>query len=100
MRHLSNIRGALPSGSLIFHYVMIALLLIALGGGVVYCSHVKKAMETVDWNARQVEGLVNKLKVDLPDTPEVNAKLTRIQLQSGQIQSTVQSVVPNSTAIN
>ena len=100
MRHLNNIRGALPSASLLMHYVMIALFLCAMGGGVVYYAHVEKAMATVDWNAKQVTGLADRLRGELPDTPEVDAKITRIQLKSDQIQSTVQSVTPNATVIN
>lgn len=99
MRHLNNIRGALPSASLMLHYVMIALLLCAMGGGVVYYSHVEKVMAKVDWNAKQVTGLADRLRGELPDSPEVDAKITRIQLESNQIQSTVQSVMSKATVV-
>ena len=100
MRHLNNIRGALPSPSLILHYCLIALFLGAMGAGVVWYAQVEKAMVTVDWNAKQVTGLADRLRGELPDDPEVEAKLNRISAKSDQIQSTVQSVVPKTTAVN
>lgn len=100
MKSLTNICGSLPSPSLMLHYLLIALFLASMGAGVVWYSHVEKVMATVDTNAKQVTGLADSLRGELPDHPELDAKLTRIQVKSGQIQSTVQSVVPNTTAVN
>ena len=99
MRHLNNIRGSLPSPSLMLHYLLIALFLASMGAGVVWYSHVEKVMATVDTNAKQVNGLADSLRGELPDHPELDAKLTRIQVKLDKIQSTVQSVVPNTTAV-
>ena len=99
MKSLTNIRGSLPSPSLMLHYCLIALFLASMGAGVVWYSHVKKVMATVDTDAKQVTGLADSLRGELPDHPELDAKLTCIQVESDQIQSTVQSVVPNTTAV-
>lgn len=100
MRHLNKIRGSLPSPSLMLHYCLIALFLASMGAGVVWYSHVEKVMASVHMNAKQVTGLADRLQGELPDRPEVDAELTRIQVKSDQIQSTVQSVAPNTTAVN
>ena len=100
MRHLNKIRGSLPSPSLMLHYCLIALFLASMGAGVVWYSHVEKVMVTVDMNAKQVTGLADRLRGEFPNCPELDAKLTRLQVKSDQIQSTVQSVVPNTTAVN
>lgn len=100
MKSLTNIRGALPSPSLMLHYCLIALFLASMGAGVVWYSHVEKVMTVVDSNAKQINGLADRLRGELPDRPETDAKLTRIQLKSDQMQSTVKSVVPNTTAVN
>lgn len=100
MRHLNKIRGSLPSPSLMLHYCLIALFLASMGAGVVWYSHVEKVMASVDMNAKQVTGLADRLQGELPDRPEVDAELTRIQVKSDQIQSTAQSVAPNTTAVN
>ena len=99
MRHLNNIRGALPSASLMLHYVMIALLLCTMGAGVVWYSHVEKIMASVDMNAKQVTGLADRLRSEVPDSPEVDAKITCIQLESNQIQSTARSVMSKATVV-
>lgn len=92
MKSLNNIRGHLPSSSLMLHYVMIALLLSAMGAGVVWYGHVEKVLTAVEWNAKQVTGLADGLRDELPDRPEADAKLYRIQLEALHIQSSVKSI--------
>lgn len=100
MRNLRDTRGWLPSPTLILHYVMIACFLTALSGASVYYFHVEKAMAVVDGTAKQVAGIAERLKGELPDSPEAEAKVVRLQVKADQLQSTAQSVAPTVQAVN
>ncbi len=100
MRNLRDIRGLLPSPSLVLHYATIALFMTAIGAGSVYYFHVEKAMAVVGGNAEQIASTAVRIKDEVSVRPETEAKLVRLQAKADQIQNTAQSVVPTSTIVN
>lgn len=98
MNVLNNMRSKLPSASLMLHYTLIALLLCAMGGSVVWYSHVERVMTTVDRNAEQVIDLADGLLVEPHDSPKYTAKLYRIQLEAIGIKSAAKTGTSTSTS--
>lgn len=100
MRNLRDTRGWLPSPSLMLHYAIIACLLTAMSTGSVYYFHVEKAMTFVDGTAKQVAGIAKWLRGEIPNHPETEAKVVRLEIKADQLQTTAQSVAPTVQAVN